>query len=73
MFVLDVFVFVVFGSSVGSVCSCWVCSFVASILIDLVVFAYGRTTHSVRVLLLLLLFDLLRSNAGKFLLLFCLL
>ena len=45
MLLLVVFVF---GSSVGSVCSCWVCSFVASISIDLVVFAFGRITHSVR-------------------------
>ena len=62
-----------YGSSGGSSCLYWVCSFVASVSI-LVVFAYGRTTHSVRVLLLLLLlFDFFRSNAGKFLLLFCLL
>ena len=58
---------VVFGSSGGYSCYCWVCSFVASISISIVVFAVGPT------LLLLLLFDSFRSNSGKFLLLFCLL
>ena len=41
--------------------------FVASISISIAVFAVGPT------LLLLLLFDSFRSNAGNFLLLFCLL
>ena len=55
---LVVFVLFVFGSSRDSSCYCLFCSSVAFVSI---------------LLWLLLLFDSFRSNAGKFLLLFCLL